>query len=382
LRADFDDQHQIRTPREVLNRNLYQFSNKPIVTIFYSWQSDRHPRTNKNFIEKALTLAFSELSSDEEVRIEAALDRDTLFLTGSPGIAEAVLSKVQRSDIFLADLTFVNSSSSGKRIPNPNVLIELGYAAAHLGWERIIGVMNVAHGKPEKLPFDIRHRRWPIKYNLSESASEEELEQSAKELSLDLAAAIGSIIQSHIIHRNRADTRIAFLIADELTWFHSFLDSFLHGVSSLNESDVFYGDHANAEGTSYPDQALVAGLLKVFASHSLLDVSNVAVSGKPINWMTAFALVFEVVSERYGLIVDRYGHRDNELIECAEELQRCSYDMYTILRGSAQVASLASRYRQGVPGNHIGYFEMYFLAMLKAYRVIRQSLPLYRGTSQ
>jgi hypothetical protein len=43
--------------------------------------------------------------------------------------------------------------------PNPNVLIELGYAIAELGWENTILVMNGAYGGPDQLPFDLRGRR-------------------------------------------------------------------------------------------------------------------------------------------------------------------------------------------------------------------------------
>lgn len=42
--------------------------------------------------------------------------------------------------------------------PNPNVLVELGYAAHSLGWDRIIVVVNTAHGAIEELPFDFRAR--------------------------------------------------------------------------------------------------------------------------------------------------------------------------------------------------------------------------------
>jgi hypothetical protein len=38
-------------------------------------------------------------------------------------------------------------------------LIELGYAAARLGWNKIICIFNAAYGKIEELPFDIKFRR-------------------------------------------------------------------------------------------------------------------------------------------------------------------------------------------------------------------------------
>src|ERR1019366_9830222 len=46
-----------------------------------------------------------------------------------------------------------------RRTPNPNVLLELGYAAKRLTWDNVICVFNTAFGKTEDLPFDLRHRR-------------------------------------------------------------------------------------------------------------------------------------------------------------------------------------------------------------------------------
>jgi hypothetical protein len=47
-----------------------------------------------------------------------------------------------------------------RKVPNPNVLIELGYAIAILGWDRIIMLFNTNHGSfPNDLPFDLDRRR-------------------------------------------------------------------------------------------------------------------------------------------------------------------------------------------------------------------------------
>jgi hypothetical protein len=53
-----------------------------------------------------------------------------------------------------------------KRVPNPNVSVEMGYAAARIGWDRVICVMNEHYGLRKDLPFDIRNRRFPIDYSL------------------------------------------------------------------------------------------------------------------------------------------------------------------------------------------------------------------------
>lgn len=51
-------------------------------------------------------------------------------------------------------------------------MLELGYAARSVGWERIICVMNTAYGPAEKQIFDLRHRRWPICYELQGEGDE------------------------------------------------------------------------------------------------------------------------------------------------------------------------------------------------------------------
>jgi len=43
--------------------------------------------------------------------------------------------------------------------PNPNVLVELGFVAGQMCWERCLLVFNSAFGSIEQLPFDLRGRR-------------------------------------------------------------------------------------------------------------------------------------------------------------------------------------------------------------------------------
>ncbi|MGB8192315.1 MAG: hypothetical protein WCF67_10375, partial [Chitinophagaceae bacterium] len=134
---------------------------KPIQRIFYSWQSDLPKLTNLNAIRQVLRDASSMIESEiEDIRIE--IDEATRDLPGSPNIPKAIFGKISASDIFVCDVTTINTNTSAdlRRVPNPNVLIELGYAVATLGWDRIIMLFNTVHGNfPNDLPFDIdRHR--------------------------------------------------------------------------------------------------------------------------------------------------------------------------------------------------------------------------------
>ena len=72
-------------------------------------------------------------------------------------IPQAVLDKIRQSDIFVGDLTTTVASIAA---PNPNVVFDLGYAVAGLGWPRIVMLFNKAFGKfPNDLPFDVDRQR-------------------------------------------------------------------------------------------------------------------------------------------------------------------------------------------------------------------------------
>jgi len=85
-------------------------------------------------------------------------------------IAATILNKIADAAVFVADVTPIAHSPDGKWLPNANVMIELGWAMHRPGWERVIGVLNLASGaKVEDLPFDIRQRR-VITFDLAEDA--------------------------------------------------------------------------------------------------------------------------------------------------------------------------------------------------------------------
>jgi nucleoside 2-deoxyribosyltransferase len=124
--------------------------------VFYSWQSDLDKKTNQGAIRGALNKASADLGKSD---YHIVIDEATSNQPGSPNIPETILRKIQQSDIFVADVSFVDTPSNPKRLSNPNVIFELGYAVAYLGWERIILVFNEYYGSVTDLPFDFdRHR--------------------------------------------------------------------------------------------------------------------------------------------------------------------------------------------------------------------------------
>ncbi|SDL79208.1 hypothetical protein [Chryseobacterium taihuense] len=145
-------------------------------TIFYSWQSDLKNSCNRSFILNALEKAAKDISKDENFNIDAVIDRDTFGISGSPSIVDSIAGKIAKSDVFICDISIINFNSEGRKTPNPNVLYELGFASAILGWDRIIMIQNTAFGNIEDLPFDLRGRRI-LQYHLDSSSTDKNEER-------------------------------------------------------------------------------------------------------------------------------------------------------------------------------------------------------------
>lgn len=134
--------------------------------VFYSWQSDLPNKTNRGLIEDALTRAANSIRKNGSVDVDPIIDRDTEGVPGSPHIADTILAKIEAADVVVADVSIIGHVDPATQIktdrrptPNPNVLIEVGYALKALGPDRLVLVMNTAFGRPEQLPFDLRYRR-------------------------------------------------------------------------------------------------------------------------------------------------------------------------------------------------------------------------------
>jgi hypothetical protein len=173
-------------------------------TLFFSWQSDTSARIGLEFIEEALGLAIAALAEDaaieKAIRDEGLIvDRDTQGVPGVPPIVDTIFSKIDQAAIFVPDLTFVGKRIDGLPTPNPNVLVEYGWALKSLGFARIIPIMNVAFGEPtpETMPFDMRHLRYPhCTYDLPEGASEERRRSDLARLAQSLVAEIGAVLRT------------------------------------------------------------------------------------------------------------------------------------------------------------------------------------------
>lgn len=198
-------------------------------TAFYAWQSDRPQNEHRYLIRDALQDAIDRIKrtagengTGAQATIDAAppidamdgdleLDHDTKGVGGTPNIAETIRDKISACRVFVADLTFVGAadgpagSTPPKLLPNPNVLIELGMAVESVGWERIILVMNTAYGEQAGLPFDLRHRRFPITYKLPPGDQAAARKAARKELAENLYIALRGLIGEWLTESTAAE---------------------------------------------------------------------------------------------------------------------------------------------------------------------------------
>jgi len=241
--------------------------------IFYSWQSDLPNPTNRGFIEDALKKAISQYTKkqsavDKEPVMESAirddntlnglgssdiletkdvkpvLDKDTIGVPGSPSIAETIFSKIERASVFVCDVSIIGKADK-RPCPNPNVLIELGFAIKSLGENRVIMVANKAFGSLEELPFDIRPRKI-ASYELIESEQSEKKKKTAKEgLAKNLARRINEIFKTEGVFPPDNDA-----VKADRKLFEKFLE-----ILPSNGSIKFIKDHNmnNAPGVADSD---------------------------------------------------------------------------------------------------------------------------------
>lgn len=109
---------------------------------FFCWQSDHPVADVKDFILNSLLAAVA----TSQWTLEWAAETWTL---------EDAFARIRVADLVVVDLTSIASVYSAspatemylKEVPNPNVMLELGYAIATVGYDRMLGVRDVGYGR-------------------------------------------------------------------------------------------------------------------------------------------------------------------------------------------------------------------------------------------
>jgi hypothetical protein len=187
--------------------------------VFYSWQSDRQRRLRRDFIETALLEAVALINADAALGVQVEIDSDTKGVPGTPPITETILRKIAECDVFVPDLTFVAETPEDRKIPNPNVMVEYGYALRTKGYGGMMPVMNTAFGLPDSLPFDMRHLRHPIRYEAKASIKDAERRAVRQRLAQEFDHALRSIARGMTAHSATKDNN-AVNRAQELFQVH------------------------------------------------------------------------------------------------------------------------------------------------------------------
>jgi len=173
------------------------------IVVFYSWQSILPDEANRNVIRCALRDASSRIENDlSDQKICIVLDEATRGESGSPNIPATILDKITEADVFICDITTVNQESTAieRKMPNPNVVFELGYAVSQIGWNRVILLFNKHFGTfPDEMPFDFdRHRASPYTYVAPEGKKTTKQLASLREPLVNLLqTAIYAIIENN-----------------------------------------------------------------------------------------------------------------------------------------------------------------------------------------
>ena len=194
----------------------------------------------------------------------------------------------------------VNQDAQSRLTPNPNVLIELGYAVKALGAQKIILVMNSAFASPEQLPFDLRMRR-VITYCMPRESEERATERKKLEAVLTEALrtilaglevqTIGEVIQPQSIGEQarvaveNCQSNQAFLVSRFINWL-------------IDELEKLAPDFS---GAGVPDELLIQAIEQT--KELVLEFARLSdVIAKMDNFQAAQALYkgFEVIVERYN----------------------------------------------------------------------------------
>lgn len=166
--------------------------------VFFSWQSDRPNAICRSLIERCLESAIKALNAAASVELAERAEVQS-GIKGEAGIvpvADTILKRIERSSVVVADLTYVAERASGGGIPNPNVMLEYGYALKSRSGRRMIAVMNTAFGHPRSkpLPFDLAHTTWPILFECSAGSDAAARSDAREGLMKQLTAALKMIL--------------------------------------------------------------------------------------------------------------------------------------------------------------------------------------------
>lgn len=346
------------------------------VTVFYCWQSWTNQKNNRYLIQKVIEQAIARFKKDAEFRVDCVLERDTKDLPGTPAIADSILQKIDNSDLFICDLTIttesINEAGDLKSSPNPNVLLELGYAVAKLGWEKVISVMNIAYGDPKKLPFDLQHRRFPITYDLPPGSSKQIIDKAKNDLEAGVFSSVKVLLKSGLINASfdPKDERVLEELERILFVWDTHLVGFLASIqlseneSPLRQIELEVGN-INISFFRNPDSDFVKSIVVLFSAANL-ERTSPHYSGKD-NWIKNTIDVLKHITNECEFLLQRYADRDETVISLVEDVYRSSRQLAGLISIEKGYTAISNVWSYGL--------EEFLIAFLQSYGVILE----YKG---
>lgn len=204
--------------------------------IFFCWQDHLEKKLHRFLIRDALNAAIAHVQSElPDSACVIRLDSDTMDRSGSVNIADTILEKIATATVVVGDVTPVSIESPHDRCyyPNPNVMVEIGFASRCVGWSQVVLVLNSAACDPVDLPFDVRGRRISV-YRCANEADRKSAHGQLKIIFQDAIIAVvqrlgrgevDSIIGTASLRRQR-DIRLLreFMETIDCEWTDWFID--------------------------------------------------------------------------------------------------------------------------------------------------------------
>ncbi len=340
-------------------------------TIFHSWQADTPTKVGRNFLNEVLEEVCRSIASDtnvDEAIRDVDLDSDTKGVAGQPPIVDTIFKKIDNSSVFIADMTFVGTRLDGRASPNPNVLIEYGWALKGMGHQRTISVMNIAYGKPtrETLPFDLSHLRWPIQYDLPENATAEVKAKEKKKLitvfneairlSLATISSEPVVAQPEFSAAEAKDGNARFRSKGEALGFYD-------GFQDDANKEIFLSDGSTMWLRIMPlvplEKPLIVHELKEYVIKNLSNLMPIINGAGGYSWLRA----------EDGIGVYRGGGSENK------EQKSIHVDSIAFAFETGEIWSIDTAYLTYMKDS-IPFLEGYFVESFKKYKLFLQGLGI------
>lgn len=126
--------------------------------MYFSGQVDLPTEDNCDFITSCLNNSIKRLSKTVQFNLVKNIDDVNGNVPDIYISSEKTFKNILCARIFVADISIINPYKRFRKCPNPNVLLNLGYAINTLGWDRLICICNTDSGKIENLPYELRNR--------------------------------------------------------------------------------------------------------------------------------------------------------------------------------------------------------------------------------